>query len=99
MHDLDTLYRLNSEACGKGNLNPPYELRLHPKICALRREVDAISVSDEYRRWLRYALWRYADQLIEREEPLADQGWSDFEALQQVALGDRMEAALRGGLQ
>lgn len=98
MHDLQTLSRLNLEACGKGE-PPPYELRLHPKICALRREVDAISVSDEYRRWLRYALWRYADQLIERTERPATEGWDNFEALQQVALGDRMEAALRGGLQ
>lgn len=91
MHSLETILRIN--AVRQAEL-PPYELRLHPKICALRRDIDSLSVSSEYRRWLRYALWRYADQLIEREEPQSGEGWSNIEALQQVVLGDRLEASL-----
>lgn len=98
MYDLQVLKRLNDEACGSGGTIPPYALRLHPKIVALRREIDSLSVSDGYHRWLRYALWRYADQLIDREEPPPEEGWSNFEALQQAALGDRAEAWLRAGL-
>ena len=96
MHSLETILRINAV---RQTPPPAYELRLHPKICALRREIDALGVSAEYHRWLRYALWRYADQLVDREEPPADEGWSNFEALQQVALADRGEAILRGGLQ
>lgn len=99
MHDLQTLLRLNVDTCGYGVEYPPYEFRLHPKICALRKEIDALPVSSEDHRWLRYALWRYSDQLIEREEPQPSDGWSNFEALQQVALGDRFEAAFSRGLQ
>jgi hypothetical protein len=95
MHSLETIQNIN--AVRRPEL-PAYELRLHPKICALRREIDAISISHEYRRWLRYALWRYVDQIIEREEPETNEGWSNFEALQQVALGDRLEAAFRSSL-
>lgn len=96
MHSLETILNINAVRQPEP---PAYELRLHPKICALRREIDSLSVSNEYRRWLGYALWRYANQLIEREEPQPHDGWSNLEALQQVAIGDRFEAALRGGLQ
>lgn len=99
MHDLDVLHRINAEACGKGDPLPPYGLRLHPTVCALRREVDALAVSADYRHWLRHALWRYADQLIDREEPAPENGWSNLEALQQVVLGDRIESSLRRLLQ
>lgn len=98
MHGLDVLIRLNDEACGMSAPRPPYQLRLHPRICALRREIDSLPVDTECHRWLRYALWRYADQLIDREEPPPEEGWSNFEALQQAALGDRAEAWLRAGL-
>jgi len=95
MHDLDVLHRLNAEACGKGEALPAYSLRLHPQICALRREVDSLPVSAEYHRRLRHALWRHAGQLVGREDPPPEGGWSNLEALQQLALADGIEASLR----
>lgn len=91
MHGFETTKRINAEVQAPKLLN---ELRLHPRIVALTRAVNALPVDKEYRRWLRHSLWLYADQIIERIEPSYDEGWDDLEALQQAALGDWNEAML-----
>lgn len=45
--------------------------------------------------WLYHCLYKYADQFVERPDYDSDDGWNDLEALQQVALGDRMEMEIR----
>lgn len=92
MYCLEILNRINAEVQAH---TLHYELRLHPRIVALTRIVNALPVDKEYRRWLRHSLWLYADQIIERIEPPHDEGWDDLEALQQAALGDWNEAMLR----
>lgn len=91
MYSLEIIQRMNSEDLPA---QPPYELRFHPRIVALRHQVNGLPIDSEYRRWLRHSLWKYAEQIIAREEPPADQGWDDLEGLQQVTLGDRLEASL-----
>lgn len=91
MFSLETLLRINAEVQG---LAPAYELRLHPRIVALTRTLNALPVDKEYRRWLRHSLWKYAAQIINRPEPLPSEGWDDLEDLQQVSLGDWNEANL-----
>ncbi len=90
MHGLETLIQLN-----RGERPPLNPLRLHPKIEALRRRVCRMAVDIEYRAWLLHCLYRYADQIVSRPEPAPGEGWSNFEALQQVALSDRMERSLQ----
>ncbi len=93
MHDLQTLVRLNS---GQAEPElPGHRLRLHPRIVALRRQVAQLPVAQDYRRWLIRSLNRYADQIVARDIDAGLAGWDDLEALQQVTLGDRMEACLR----
>ena len=92
MHSLEIIQRINAEI---QPAQPPYELRFHPRIVALRHQINALPVDTEYRRWLRRSLWKYAEQIIAREVRNPDQGWDDLEDLQQVALGDWNEASLR----
>lgn len=68
---------------------PGYPMRYHPRIVALRLQVDTLPVDPSYRCWLLRSIKRYADQIVERP---VDAGWDDLEALQQVTLGDIMEA-------
>ena len=91
MYSLEILTRINAEL---PPLQPPNELRLHPRIVALTHIVNRLPVDKEYRRWLRHSLWRYADQIIARTEPPSNEGWDDLEDLQQVSLGDWNEANL-----
>ena len=92
MYSLEIILRMNSE---DRPALPPYELRFHPRLVALRHQVNALPVDPEYRRWLRRSLWKYSEQIIAREEPAPEEGWDDLEDLQQVTLGNRMEASLR----
>jgi hypothetical protein len=61
--------------------------------------VNRLPVDSEYRRWLRYTLWRNAEWFIERVEPTQQDGWDNLEALQQTALGNMAEASLQALLQ
>ena len=92
MYSLEIITRLNA---AEQPAQPPYELCFHPRLLILRHQVNTLPVDQEYRRWLRYSLWKYAEKIIAREEPPPDQGWDDLEALQQVALGDWNEAMLQ----
>jgi hypothetical protein len=93
MHGLETILRLNREACeGKPPQNP---LRHHPRIQALRVIVSQLPVDGMYRAALHRSLARYADQLVCRPNYRPEEGWDDLEALQQVTLGDMMEEQLQ----
>ncbi len=88
MHDLDTLHRLNEFAC-----LPKYN---HPKLYALTYVVQHLPIGGMYRAALLRSIDRYGGQFIERPQYAPDEGWDDLEALQQVTLGDMMEASIRG---
>ncbi len=92
MYSLEVIKRIN--AIDQPAL-PPYELRFHPRIVELARNINDLPVDQEYRRWLRHSLWHYADQIIARPEYQPGEGWDNLEALQQVALGDWNEAMLQ----
>lgn len=93
MHGIETMLRLNREACeGKPPQNP---LRRHPRVQALRLIVDRLPVNGIYRAALHRSLGRYADQFVSRPHYRPEDGWDDLEALQQVTLGDLMEESLR----
>lgn len=89
MHGLEVITRLNSTI-----QRAPHPLRMHPRIAALRRSIGSMSVQSEYVTRLYAALYKYADQLIDRHY-YPEEGWDDFEALQQVTLGDWMEESIR----
>ena len=92
MHGLKTLERLNRCATeGRPRQNP---LRHHPRIQALRREVNGLPVDPLYRAALHRSLDRYADPIVSRPHHAPEAGWDDLEALQQVTLGDIMEEQL-----
>ena len=90
MHGLEFITRINSET-------PRAEqpLRMHPRIYALRRSIRGMAVSSEYVSQLYAALYKYADQFVERPHYKPEEGWDDLEALQQVTLGDWMEETLQ----
>jgi hypothetical protein len=90
MHGLETLMRLNN-----AERPEPHPLRLHPRIRALRRQIGGMAVGGEYLAWLRHCLYKYADQIVARPHYSPGEGWDDLEALQQLALGEMMEASLR----
>lgn len=87
MHSLHTLGRLNEFAC-----LPKYN---HPKLHALTFTVQRLPVGGFYRAALLRSIDRYADQIIARPTRPREEAWDDLEALQQVTLGDMMEASLR----
>lgn len=96
MHGLETLRHINAEV--QPERTDP-ELMLHPTILELRHTVNRLPVDSEYRRWLRYTLWRNAEWFIERVEPTQQDGWDNLEALQQTALGNMAEVSLQALLQ
>jgi len=49
----------------------------------------------EHKSRLYAALYKYADQFVERPHYKPEEGWDDLEALQQVTLGDWMEESIR----
>lgn len=89
MHGLDQIIRINSAV-----KRVPHPLRLHPRIYDLRRRIRGMAVGSDYVARLYASLYKYADQIIERPEFPPDEGWDDFEALQQVTLGDWMEESI-----
>lgn len=89
MHGLEQIIRINS-----AERREPHPLRLHPRIYALRRQIRGMAVSSEYVARLYTALYKYADQIIDRPVTRPEEGWDDFEALQQAILGDWMEESL-----
>lgn len=89
MHSLEIITRINSE-----NPPQPHPLRMHPRIYALRRSIRSMAVSSEYLTRLYAALYKYADQIVDRPQYAHGEGWDDLEALQQVTLGDWMEESL-----
>ena len=90
MHCLEIITRLNSETQGT-----PHMLRMHPRIYALRQGIRGMSVQGEYVSRLYAALYKYADQFIDRIHYKPGEGWDDLEALQQVTLSDMMNLSLR----
>ena len=90
MHGLELITRLNSET-----KRVPHPLRMHPRIYALRQSIRGMAVSSEYVARLYAALYTYADQLIDRPRYASEEGWDDFEALQQVTLSDWHEQSIK----
>ena len=90
MHGLELITRINSET-----QRVAHPLRMHPRIYALRRSIRGMAVSSEYVSRLYVALYKYADQFVERPHYKPEEGWDDLEALQQVTLGDWMEESIR----
>ena len=93
MHCLEIITRLNSETQG----TPPM-LRMHPRIHALRQSIRDMAVPGEYVSRLYAALYKYADQFIDRRHYKPGEGWDDLEALQQVTLGDWMDESIQARL-
>lgn len=86
MHSLQTLSRLNEFAC-----LPHYD---HPRLHKLIYTVQRLSIGGFYRAALLRSIDRYADQIVERPAISPEGAWDDLEAVQQVTLGDMMEASL-----
>jgi hypothetical protein len=93
MHGLEILVRINS-GVPQPEL-PGLRLRYHPRILELRQQVARLPVEEFYRRLLFRSINVYADQIVARPQYAPEEGWDDLEALQQVALGDWMESAMR----
>jgi hypothetical protein len=77
---------------------PPYELRLHPRIVEVTPFINELPVGNEYRRWFRRSLWKYADQVLARPESTTTEEMADFGLIQQVSLGDWNETMLGSGM-
>jgi hypothetical protein len=90
MHSIEQIIKING-----ADHPPPHPLYWHPRIAALRHSVNHLPVQDEYRKRLRAALYRYADQFVERPYYKPEEGWDNLESLQQVTLGDWTEEGLR----
>lgn len=89
MHGLELITRINSET-----RRVAHPLRMHPRIHALRQSIGGMAAQGEYKLRLYAALYKYADQFVERPHYKPEEGWDDLEALQQVTLGDWMEERL-----
>lgn len=70
-------------------------MKEHPRIALLRQQVLGLPVDEQYRAALLESIETYREQILARPHYAPDEGWDDLEALQQVTLGDRMEAALQ----
>jgi hypothetical protein len=93
MHCLEIITRLDSEP-----QRTPHNLRMHPRIYALRQGIRGMAVQGEYVSRLYAALYKYADQFIGRIHYKLGEGWDDLEALQQVTLGDWMDESIQARL-
>lgn len=60
---LETLDKINAPTFEK---QLPHPLRHHPRIDALRRFVNSLQVSCDYKMRLKRSIHRYADQIIAR---------------------------------
>ena len=87
----DPLYLANGETrivpSSAGERHPLYH---HPRIAAVREAIHGMGVGHEYKARLYHSLYAYADQVVTRPIYTADEGWSDWEAIQQVTLEDMM---------
>lgn len=87
----DPLYLPNGETrvvpSSAGERHPLYH---HPRIAAVREAIHGMGVGHEYKARLYHSLYAYADQVVTRPIYTADEGWSDWEAIQQVTLEDMM---------
>lgn len=92
MYSLEIINRINAEEQAP---KPAYELRFHPRIVSITRFINELPVGNEYRRWLRRSVWKYANQILARPEATAPEEMDDFELIQQVSLGDWNEANLQ----
>ena len=90
MHGLELIARLN-----RRTQREPHPPRMHPRIYALRQGIRGMAVQGEYVSRLYAALYKYADQFIDRRHYKLGEGWDDLEALQQVTLGDWMEESIQ----
>lgn len=70
-----------------GERHPLYH---HPRIAAVREAIHGMGVGHEYKARLYHSLYAYADQVVTRPIYTPDEGWSDWEAIQQVTLEDMM---------
>ena len=89
MFSLEVINRINAEVQAP---TPPYDLRFHPRIVTVMRSVNELPVGNEYRRWLRRSVWKYAADLLARPEATTPEEMGDLELIQQVSLGDWNEA-------
>lgn len=96
MWSLETLEKINAPGFERPQPDP---LRYHPRIVALRRFVNSLQVSYDYKMRLKRSIHRYADQIIAR--PVYDKwhGWSDADSIQQVTLADWNEESLMSLIQ
>lgn len=67
----------------------------HPRIAAVREAIHGMGVAHKYKARLYYSLYAYADQVVTRPIYPPEEGWSDFEAIQQVTLEDMMGRSIR----
>lgn len=88
---LETLKKLNAWEDTSPHRHP---LRYHPRIMALRRFVNALPVSLDYKHLLVRNIYALAEEIISRPEYAPDEGWSDEEALQQYTLAQIYEKSL-----
>lgn len=83
MHSLETMKFLNDMAC--------IQRISHPKLDALAYIVQRlVGIGGFYRAALMTSIDRYAEHIVARSE----EHMSNFEALQQVTLGDLSEAMM-----
>ena len=87
-------------APGETRASPPpgverHPLYDHPRIAAVRQAIHGMGVTHEYKARLYHSLYAYADQVVTRPIYAPDEGWSDFEAIQQVTLEDMMGRSMR----
>jgi hypothetical protein len=99
---LDALERLAAESRINGETraatlygierHPLYD---HPRIAAVREAIHGMGVSNGYKARLNHSLYAYADQIVTRPIYALGEGWSDFEAIQQVTLEDMIRRSIR----
>lgn len=76
-----------------------HEAYNHPKLHELTYAVQRLPIGGFYRAALLCSIDRYGEKFIERPDYKPEDGWSNFEALQQVTLKDMMEASLRANFE
>jgi hypothetical protein len=70
---------------------------MNPRLERLYQQVASMPIDEDYRTALLHSIHIYGDQIVARAEHDVA-GWDDLEALQQVTLGDILEARLKTNL-
>jgi len=78
---------------------PEFPAEESERIAVLRRTIRTLPVDEAYRAHLLINLERYREKILLRPVYSSDEGWDDLEALQQVTLGNLMEAHLKALMQ